>query len=268
MSDAQQLSYRPTPEARSKAPFHVFSVSYFKKIIRQKFSGCKRKSFHLYWGIEGEGTIFLNHKALSLGPNQVIITYPKSHVGYRVDKECSYCSISLDGPLISTIALSFGLGEGLYNASEPPIEIFKQLKDVIQNPSKSNELKCSELAYKILSYTSEHIQEKNSEALIERAISIIHKNWSQTSFNLNKLSDTLGTHASNLSKMFKKSEGITPIEYLTNCRIQNAVALLRNSDNPIMEIAKASGYDDPNYFSRLIKQQYGMTPTEIRENLV
>ena len=36
----------------------------------------------------------------------------------------------------------------------------------------------------------------------------------------------------------------------------------------IKEICVASGYSDPNYFSRIFKKYEGVTPSEFRERLV
>ena len=69
------------------------------------------------------------------------------------------------------------------------------------------------------------------------------------------------------SKLFKQETGENFIEYLTKVRMKNAEELLKDSSYSIKEICTASGYGDPNYFSRIFKKYEGVTPSEYRERL-
>ena len=59
---------------------------------------------------------------------------------------------------------------------------------------------------------------------------------------------------------FKDSTGMTPIEYLTRIRINEAKYLLANSPYNIAEISNIVGYNDPLYFSRVFKKMIGVSP--------
>ena len=45
-----------------------------------------------------------------------------------------------------------------------------------------------------------------------------------------------------------------------------AKELLKDKTKIIKEITAAVGYNDQNYFSKLFKQKFGITPTEFRES--
>jgi two-component system response regulator YesN len=64
--------------------------------------------------------------------------------------------------------------------------------------------------------------------------------------------------------LFKKTVGESFTRFVTRVRMEKAVLLLRNTDMKIFEIACAVGFDEPNYFTNVFKQQYQMSPKEYR----
>lgn len=69
-----------------------------------------------------------------------------------------------------------------------------------------------------------------------------------------------------LSVLFKKATGETFKNYLNRMRMDKAALLLRNTDMRISEIASATGFDEPNYFTNVFRQQYQMSPKEFRNS--
>ena len=59
--------------------------------------------------------------------------------------------------------------------------------------------------------------------------------------------------------------GISPQEYLIQCKLQQAVNFLIETNNPIQEIARQVGYDNPLTFSKTFKNFYGVSPKLYRE---
>jgi AraC-like DNA-binding protein len=73
----------------------------------------------------------------------------------------------------------------------------------------------------------------------------------------------LGISPDHLTRQFRQSMGITPIEYLRRRRFARALELLRKQ-RPISEVYTASGFRSINYFSREFKTLFKMTPSEFR----
>ncbi len=69
---------------------------------------------------------------------------------------------------------------------------------------------------------------------------------------------------SNLMRVFRAATGQSPIEYLIRLRIQKAMALLRNTDLTITEIALEVGFNDSNYFTRQFRKVHGSSPRKFR----
>lgn len=66
--------------------------------------------------------------------------------------------------------------------------------------------------------------------------------------------------------LFRRETGLSPLEYQQHRRMQHAKRLLASGDDPISEIARTVGYDDPYYFSRVFHRFEGASPSQYRES--
>ncbi len=83
---------------------------------------------------------------------------------------------------------------------------------------------------------------------------------------LSRLAADNGISESSLSRQFKKETGISFGQYLAKKRCEKAAALLNGTTLQIQEISWHVGYLDNNYFVKVFKKLYGMTPSEYRKN--
>ncbi|OAS18684.1 response regulator [Paenibacillus oryzisoli] len=80
---------------------------------------------------------------------------------------------------------------------------------------------------------------------------------------LQQLSRQFGLVPNYLSAMFKKARGVTPGEYVTVWRVQQAKSLMASSPELLLkDIADRVGYADSLYFSRVFKKVTGKSPSE------
>ena len=80
--------------------------------------------------------------------------------------------------------------------------------------------------------------------------------------SLTALAQRFGYTPSYLNRIFKKEYGVSPLQYLTDLRITRAKELLlRHPDISIKTVASNVGYEDSRYFSRIFKNETGMTPS-------
>jgi YesN/AraC family two-component response regulator len=89
----------------------------------------------------------------------------------------------------------------------------------------------------------------------------------QEPLSLASLSKQFNISPNYLSGLFKKETGQTLTDYINTKRMRHAVSLLRSSSVYIQEVAAQCGFLDVNYFTRLFKRQYGMSPREYRNSL-
>jgi AraC-like DNA-binding protein len=67
-----------------------------------------------------------------------------------------------------------------------------------------------------------------------------------------------------LGKLFRSHLGITPAQYLWQTRTKRGAELLQATGLSITEIAERCGFQNPFHFSRVIKDQYGLSPRAFR----
>ena len=83
--------------------------------------------------------------------------------------------------------------------------------------------------------------------------------------SLRSLSRVFFMNESYLSVLFKKETGDNFQNYVTEVRMNHAKVLLKDRDLKIYQIAEMVGYGSAQYFFRVFKQQFGVTPDEYRE---
>lgn len=106
---------------------------------------------------------------------------------------------------------------------------------------------------------------KNYSSLIGRVITLISYDLT-ADLSLKSIAATMNVNASYLSATFKKECGETLTEYVNRKRMETAAFILSRYDKQIQVVAEECGILDVNYFIKLFKKQYGITPTQYKEN--
>ena len=70
--------------------------------------------------------------------------------------------------------------------------------------------------------------------------------------------------AGRLAHLFKERMGVTPIEYLTNIRIEQAKKLLLTTDEKCCNLYYEVGFNSQTYFARKFKEVVGISPAQFR----
>ncbi len=83
---------------------------------------------------------------------------------------------------------------------------------------------------------------------------------------LNQLANKYYINSAYLGQLFIRRYGMPFHKYLTIQRMKAAARLLRETDDPILEVARASGISNTNYFNRLFREHFHCTPLEYRMN--
>lgn len=106
---------------------------------------------------------------------------------------------------------------------------------------------------------------QHEDGFVSQIIKYIESHFKEN-ITLADLSEYTNVSIYHLAHTFKEKMGISPIQYVINCRIEYAKKLLVNSQMPIIDIAYETGYDNPNYFNMLFKKICGMSPGQFRKH--
>lgn len=137
------------------------------------------------------------------------------------------------------------------------------LKTVIENMIKSRlELKqkfSGEVESKISMLTHSPIDEE----FIEKVTNLINDNLSEIDLSTEFLCDKLGVSSSKLYRKIKELTDLAPNEFIRTIRLKKSAELLKSKKYNVSEVTNLVGFNDPLYFSRCFKKQFGFPPSKL-----
>ncbi len=84
--------------------------------------------------------------------------------------------------------------------------------------------------------------------------------------SIEELAGRLGCTARHLRRAFAAQFQVSPVQYVQTCRLLLAKNLLTGTRLPVIEVALAAGFGSLRRFNALFKQQYRLTPTDLRRS--
>lgn len=98
---------------------------------------------------------------------------------------------------------------------------------------------------------------------IQQILLHIRKNLSDIN-DVESLANMTELSKDHFIRLFKKTTGETPIQYITMRKLERAEILLSTTNMSVKAVANALGYDDHSYFNRIFKKNIGITPHSYR----
>lgn len=84
-------------------------------------------------------------------------------------------------------------------------------------------------------------------------------------YTIQRLCEMAELSNSRFRTLFKKQIGKTPSEYVRDLKVTAAARKLLISNDNVSDIGYSVGFEDPNYFIRVFKKSFGLTPRQYRE---
>lgn len=112
-------------------------------------------------------------------------------------------------------------------------------------------------------YSTEQVNNSSAQKRLQLMMQFIHQNYSQN-ISLAEIADYANISKSTALNLFNNVLHITPINYLIKYRLKEAAALLTKTEKKINTISCETGFRNVEYFCRLFKKYYQLTPTEYR----
>ncbi|MED3564230.1 AraC family transcriptional regulator, partial [Bacillus xiapuensis] len=147
----------------------------------------------------------------------------------------------------------------------------QQLMEEVENQKEDYELIIQNileiLLLKMMRKKAFHLEKISSTKKISKDIAFI-KNYIKQHFreeiNLDILAEAGHINKYYLAHSFKKSVGVSPIEYLIQTRIRESKILLETTNYPISNIATITGFSSQSFFAQSFKRVTNLSPTQYR----
>ncbi len=234
------------------------------------------RDFDLWTVIHGRGTLETGGQSFALAPGDVFLLRPGGH--YRASQDPEH-------PLtIIPVHFSFVDGEG--RPALPPERFLPGLHRRIRQfgffeglleriVANHNTGRRAEAEFWLGAALRElcpadadphptlHEAERHRriQSLCEKIIRAPEQPW-----QVRRMAAGLNLSPEHFSRVFKACKGIAAKDFIIQARIEKARFLLRNTDQPLADIASALGYRDAFFFSRQFKARNGCAPLAFRKH--
>jgi AraC family transcriptional regulator len=103
-------------------------------------------------------------------------------------------------------------------------------------------------------------------ARLRRIKELVHTKM-EDDLSLDEMAQSVGLSTAHFARMFRKSTGETPHQYVLRQRLERAQDMLRAPDARVLDVAVACGFKTQQHFAQAFRDLWGTTPTEYRQDL-
>ncbi len=215
--------------------------------------------------IKYEGETIYSFEGRQIKSNtENIALLPKGSVySWVCTKQGRYIVVEFDANLTGKNILTLPNKKGDYI-----LKLFKDLEKIWNLKHQFYKLESINLVYKILMSLLEQSNKylpSDTKEKIRPALDYIAENYNKPITN-DQLANLLGISTVYFRKLFTKSTGTSPINYIQHLRINKAKEMLKSDYSKISVISEAVGYSNIYHFSKTFKQLTGVSPTEYARN--
>ena len=269
-----------------KMPFlnsiYITHIGYFPKAqyhYRERKHGCD--DYILFYCLGGVGHIDTADQKYLLKTNQFLILPPNEYHRYQADIEDPWTIywVHFSGSRLHELEDQFHLANfkmptDIYY-SEEMLQTWEEMFYSLDKGYTSNSISFANLTlYRFLSFflfpdrkkLVQKEEDTGQPSLVSDSIRYMKENVVER-FTVEDLSEKANLSASHYTALFKKSTGMSPMDYFIRMKIQYACQLLSQSKLKIKEVGDKIGYEDPYYFSRIFKKVTGKSPAQYKASV-
>lgn len=155
---------------------------------------------------------------------------------------------------------------GITEYIEKPVSISFLISKVINTFSWQLKLKDHYQLLEDAELAGKNKNQKEHEFLVNLEKIILEKIQDED-FSLNELCSAIGMSRTSLYMKLKNLIDLSPLDFIIHTKLKHAKKLLLQGDLNIKEVAYASGFSNPKYFSTSFKKVYGISPSDFLKGL-
>lgn len=232
-----------------------------------------QEQFTLHFVLSGSGTLNVGGVKRHISRHQVFALDNRCEFCYYPDKETPWEYVWFD---FTGARSEEYLREAGFSQSNPvldcaePQRLTAAFKKIFTDAEKQNAVSYFDVASAFFA-TLSTVSSRDEKTIffyhddyIEEIKRFIMLKYLYEDFNVEYLSRSMHISHSHLCRIFKKSEGVSVIEYVNALRMKRAEELLEKTDLTAREIAYMSGFKEYEYFLKCFKKSHGVTTSAFR----
>ncbi|PYI56321.1 AraC family transcriptional regulator [Paenibacillus flagellatus] len=256
----------------------VHSIGWETRSSDYSYMGLTREdtggAFLFQYTVSGFAEIRIRDRTYRLEPGKAFFVPFAGDYHYYLPQESDHYEclfVSFDGPEAekcwSYVDQTLGPVAAFPEHSQP-IRYLRHMYQEAKAKAVTDAYKLSMLAYPFLMdlyrFCKGHGTPGVWPDIVTKAVRLLDERYRDLQ-NLDELADALGISKYYFIKLFRRTVGKTPIEYLSRKRMEKAVELLRQTDRSLDDIAQQVGYMNVNYFSKVFRKYFGVPPGQFRK---
>lgn len=254
--------------SKSRCPLlHISDIGYANSPRVTRFGPGRRNAYLIHYILSGKG--FFNGHSLSAG--QGFLITPGMPEEYHPDPAdpWEYVWIISDDEKMQELLK--------YYHADPKTNIFRydfihavqELKEILI-PNKNTLYDSYEMLELFLGIFKHHTKHSvaenttpNSEVYLEAALHYIHANLFYP-ITVSEITTFLGISQPYLFRIFKEKFAKSPKQYISDCKLNHAKKLLKETDMTVTQVAVSVGFSDVLSFSKFFSDKEGCSPKNYR----
>ncbi|UKI34005.1 MAG: helix-turn-helix transcriptional regulator [Lentisphaeria bacterium] len=247
-------------------PFSIKAVIHtvFDQTFKQRVCAADNDNVMFIWVKEGELELSLMQGFFLLHSNHFCYILPDEDYMLRGRTAGRFYAVAFDGPLAVAFLMAYRFPRLSVTQEAPPEELFEKLSLMLPEPDPNVQLRSIAVVAEIIACAGAAPENKDA-SLLERFKALVQNRYCDSALNINIICDYLGCHRTTLYRTVRQKMGRSPIHYLRSERCVHALAMLRGTKLPIVEIGKRCGIPDPIAFNQFIHYYVKMSPGEYRK---
>ncbi len=237
------------------------------RVEREHFPG-----HELIWCLAGRGWVRLQGRTHPVAPGELVwinCATPHAHGADPADPWEVYW-LRIEGPRLEALSrmLATGFLPVFSGCPEETAEVYPEVFEQMQNPAPEAPARIHAAVARLVAAAfcaragrGETLE--NPPPVLHRALEQMRLFYFQP-MRVDELAAMSGVSPSHFNRLFKRSFGTSPIDWLRRERISQAKRRLVETTEPIKQIAGQVGYADRFFFSKDFKRYTGSTPGEFR----
>ncbi|CAM3310752.1 tetratricopeptide repeat protein [Aequorivita lipolytica] len=136
------------------------------------------------------------------------------------------------------------------------------LKAIVENLIENRRKLQQRFAQEVVLMPKDISVSSADESFLERLQKVLDENITDSEFSIENFGCEMGVSRMQLHRKLKALTGQSTSEFLRTQRLKIAARILREKKIPISEVGYTVGFNDPSYFTKCFKQEFGSSPSE------
>lgn len=232
--------------------------------------GC-RDMYSLHYILSGRGYVRIQNRTFCLEEGESFLVFPGEEYYYYPDEQepWEYVWVDFQGREAKRLLelTDFTPEHPMMYAGES-VRPYFQVASQEQDRIRREEQESAKVHLLLTCFFRDNLSEEsgNQKDYVELAQEYMGNYYWRSELSVPEIALQLHIDRTYLYRLFKNALGVSPLEYLTQMRMERAESLLRDTNMTIQAVAGSVGYEDALYFSKTFKKAKGMTPSDYRNN--